>query len=47
MHYNFGNGFTNNDENFGILDVFEIENVNNKYEYLVKQFYKQTKNWIT
>ena len=40
LHYNIENGFTNTDKNFGILGVFETENKNNEYEYLVKYFYE-------
>ena len=31
LHNNTENGFMNNDENVGILAVFEIEYVDNKY----------------
>ena len=37
LHYNFGNGFMN-EENFSILGVFETENVHNKYNLLCKIF---------
>ena len=32
-----------NNENFGILGVFEIENVENVYKYLAKYFVAETK----
>ena len=31
----------NNEENFAILGVFEIENVDNEYEHFVKYFDKK------
>ena len=40
LYYNFGNGFTNNDEKFG-TGRFETENVDNECEYLVKYFDKK------
>ena len=36
--FNTANGFMDNDDNCGISGMFEIENEDNEYEYVVKDF---------